>query len=119
MTDDSWSLADVVRRLDEFRDARDWRQFHRPKELAAAIAIEAGELQELFLWKNAESSEEVAEDGARLQRIQEEVADVGIFLLLLAHELGIDLRAAMQRKIEANESRYDVLASKGRWDKQP
>ena len=118
MTADSSSLADVVRRLDEFQDVGDWRQFHQPKELAVAIAIEAGELQELFLSRDAETAETVVGDSEHLGRGSGEVADVGIYLLL-AHELGIVSRETIQRKIDANERRYDVRASKGRSDKQP
>jgi NTP pyrophosphatase (non-canonical NTP hydrolase) len=117
MNQDRWALSDAVRRIVEFRDARDWKQFHRPKELAAALAIEAAELQELFLWKDPEPSNEVAADAERMNRIEQEVADVTIYLLLLAHELGIDLRAAVDRKMVDNARRYEVERSRGRADK--
>lgn len=113
MSADPFSLRDAVKRLLCFREARDWRQFHRPKELAAAMAIEAAELHELFLWKEAESADTVCGDPGRLERVTEEVADVAIYLLLLAHDLGINLRQAVERKIESNERRYPVEEHRG------
>jgi NTP pyrophosphatase (non-canonical NTP hydrolase) len=108
-----WDLAEHVDRLIEFREARDWQQFHRPKELAAALAIEAAELQELFLWRDAESAEVVAGDVPRMEKIRQEIADVAIFLVMLAHDLGIDLPAALAEKIASNEKRYPVDQHKG------
>ena len=96
-----------------FRHARDWEKFHLPKELAAAIAIEAAELQELFLWKGIEEKETVKKDSERFKRVSEEVADITIFLLLLIHDLDIDLADVVNRKITANEQRYPVLQHKG------
>lgn len=119
MTQNPWDLAANVSRLLEFRRARDWEQFHRPKELVAGISIEAGELQELFLWRDPETPEQVTGQLQRMTRIEEELADVAIYTLLLAHDLGIDLRSAIDRKITLNEQRYDVSRSKGRSDKAP
>ncbi len=113
MSDQAWDLSENVQRLIEFRDAREWRQFHRPKDLAAAIAIEAAELQELFLWRDAEPPERVALDAPRMEKVTQEIADVAIFLVMLAHDLGIDLRAAVAAKIAANEKRYPVDQHKG------
>jgi NTP pyrophosphatase (non-canonical NTP hydrolase) len=113
MNDERWNLAPTVDRLLAFREARDWRQFHRPKELAAALAIEVSELQELFLWRDPETADVVAADTDRLQRVREEVADVAIFLLLLAHDLGINLQEAVGEKIAKNERRYTVDQYRG------
>jgi NTP pyrophosphatase (non-canonical NTP hydrolase) len=115
----SWDLSGHVARLIAFRDERDWRQFHRPKELAAGIAIEAAELQELFLWRDPETAEQVSASPERLARIEEELADVSIYLLMLAHDLGIDLGGAIDRKMAVNGERYDVVRSRGRSDKAP
>jgi len=102
-------LSLCLQRLLKFRAERDWEQFHRPKELAAALAIEAGELQELFLWRDPETSQEVLRgDPARVQAVWEETADVLIYLLLLAHELGINLEDAVFNKIAVNEIRFPV-----------
>jgi NTP pyrophosphatase (non-canonical NTP hydrolase) len=113
MTESDWRLAAQVDRLLAFREARDWQQFHRPKELAAALAIESAELQELFLWRDPETAEVIRGDGGRMGRIKEEMADIGIFLLLLAHDLDIDLAAAISDKISSNEQRYDVSQHRG------
>lgn len=99
--------------LRTFRDDRDWKQFHHPKDLAAAIAIEAGELQERFLWK---TNDEVAADLAtpsRRQAVVDEVADVLICTLLLADRLGIDIDEAVRRKTAANAKKYPVSKAKG------
>lgn len=99
--------------LRAFRDDRDWKQFHHPKDLAAAIAIEAGELQELFLWK---TNDEVAADLAtpsRRQAVVDEVADVLICTLLLADCLGIDIDEAVRHKTAANAKKYPVSKAKG------
>ncbi|MFC2171395.1 MazG-like family protein [Acidobacteriota bacterium] len=109
----SWDLEAAVQRLLKFRDDRDWKQFHRPKELAAAISIEAAELQELFLWKESETGEQVLKDAARLKKIRDEISDILIFVLLLAHDLEIDLQDNVNTKIEANEARYSVKEHKG------
>jgi len=107
MTSESpWDLSSIVPTLMEFRHKRDWEQFHRPKELAAAIAIEAAELQELFLWKEGESAVEIQNDEERMQEISDEIADILIYSIYLANDLGINLNKAILRKIEENSERY-------------
>lgn len=117
MTEDRWNLEPLVERLLAFREERNWRQFHRPKELAAALSIEAGELQELFLWKEMETAEEILVDSERVKRVTEEIADCAIFLLLLANDLGIDLADAIARKIDANAQRYPADQHRGKAQK--
>ena len=99
-------LASVISRITEFRDERDWAQFHDSKNLALAIAIEAAELNELFLWKG--NDDPVSHD-----RLSEELADVLIFSLLLAEKNGIDPVQAILNKIQINEKKYPVELSKG------
>ena len=106
-------LTPCLEHILAFRHARDWEKFHLPKELAAAIAIEAAELQELFLWKGIEEKETVKRDSERFKRVSEEVADITIFLLLLIHDLDIDLADAVNRKMTANEQRYPLQQHKG------
>lgn len=104
------SLLDLLRK---FRDDRDWKQFHNPKDLAAAIAIEAGELQEHFLWK---SKEEVATDLAapgKRQAVVDELADILICSLLLADCLGVDVDEAVRSKTRANAEKYPVSKARG------
>lgn len=103
----------------EFRETRDWGQFHRPKELAAALTIEAAELQELFLWRDPEDAAEVRADPARLARISDELADVTVCILLLAHDLEIPLADAIERKLEANARRYPADRYRGSAEKAP
>jgi NTP pyrophosphatase (non-canonical NTP hydrolase) len=105
------SLNGLIEMLVAFRDARDWQQFHNPKDLAAALSIEAAELQELFLWQQPEALE--LDNPEKRERIEEEVADIASFLLLLCSELKIDLADALQRKIEKNAEKYPVEKSKG------
>jgi len=109
------SIESMTPTLLEFRHQRDWEQFHLPKELSAAISIEAAELQELFLWRKRETPEEVKQDQRRMQLIREEVADVLIYLIFLSHDLGIDLPDALQMKLEKNKKKYPASEYKGKF----
>ena len=95
----------ITLKLKEFRDARDWGQFHNPKDLALAINVEAGELLELFLWKDA--------GDAKIERVKEELADIFSFAFLLAEKYGLDVKGIILEKIASNEKRYPVEKSKG------
>jgi NTP pyrophosphatase (non-canonical NTP hydrolase) len=109
--DDSIShLTDAAIR---FRDERDWAQFHRPKDLAMGLSIEAGELCELFLWKTDPRIADQLRDPAFLERVAEEIADVQIFVLYLCHGLGIALPDAVHRKLEQNARKYPVERARG------
>ena len=104
------TLADLVAAVCRFRDERDWSQFHTPKNLAAATAIEAAELQERFLWKtDAEVDQNLADAAKRA----DEIADVVMFAMLLADRLGIDLAEAITAKLAANEQKYPVNLARG------
>jgi dCTP diphosphatase len=105
------SLAELTRRICAFRDARDWRQFHSPKDLAVAITAEAGELLQHFVWQSSESSIERAQQ--RKDDISAEMADVAILLLEFAEVVGVDLGAAVAAKLEKNEKRYPVSKAFG------
>ena len=104
-------IDDLTGRICAFRDARDWMQFHNPKELAVAIAAEAGELMQPFVWKTPEQSEEVARD--KHEYLAEEVADVAILLFEFAHNQGISVEEAMLAKLAKNEKRYPVEKAHG------
>jgi len=107
------TLADLVAAVRRFRDDRDWSQFHTPKNLAAATAIEAAELQEPFLWKtDAEVDQDLA-DAAKRAGVADEIADVVMFAMLLADRLGIDLAEAIAAKLAANEAKYPVKLARG------
>ena len=119
MKTNPWDLAACSDRLVAFREARDWARFHTPKELAAALSIEAGELQETMLWKSdAEVAAALREPGPRAA-FEAEVADVAICLLMLAERSGVDLRQAILSKIDANERRYPVEEHRGVAKKAP
>jgi dCTP diphosphatase len=79
------------KKVERFRDERDWRKFHNPKDLSIALTIEASELEELFLWKDKVGVELFLSDQRQLERVREEMADIGIYLLSLSSVLDVDL----------------------------
>ncbi len=106
------SMSDITALQKEalaFRDARDWAQFHNAKDLATGLSIEASELLECFLWKGAKSADPA--------EIREEIADVLVYALLLAHEAKIDIPSAVREKLAKNAIKYPVEKAKGRADK--
>ncbi|MEO6731580.1 MAG: nucleotide pyrophosphohydrolase [Ferruginibacter sp.] len=96
---------EIIQALLKFRNERDWEQFHNPKDLALAINVEAGELLELFLWKNP--------DEANKERIKEELADVFAFAFLLAEKYNLDVKEIVLEKIKRNAEKYPIEKSKG------
>ena len=96
---------EIIQALLKFRNERDWEQFHNPKDLALAISIEAGELLELFLWKNAED--------ANKEKVKEELADIFSFAFLLAEKYEFDVKDIVLEKIKTNEKKYPVDKAKG------
>lgn len=98
----------LIDELTRFRDARHWEQFHNSKDLALAISIEAAELNELFLWKTTEESENVDQN-----KLKEELADVLAFSLLLAGKHGLDVKEIVLEKIRKNGEKYPVEKAKG------
>jgi len=98
-------IEEIVQRLIEFRNERNWEQFHNSKDLALAINVEAGELLELFLWKNA--------DDANREKVKEELADIFAFAFLLANKYGFDVKEIVLEKIKQNGEKYPVEKSKG------
>ncbi len=105
------TIESLTAEIREFRDARDWRQFHHPKELAVAISVEAGELLQHFVWKSvAQSDVRVVE---QKQEIASEIADVAILLLELADNCEINLGRAIREKLARNAERYPVAKAKG------
>jgi NTP pyrophosphatase (non-canonical NTP hydrolase) len=98
-------MKDLTQLLVDFRDARDWGQFHNPKDLALALSIEAAELNEAFLWKKPEDAD--------MDKVREELADVFAYALLLAHRCGLDVNEIVKSKVAKNEEKYPVEKSKG------
>lgn len=104
--------AEVLAAVLEFRRKRNWEQFHKPKELAAAIAVEASELLEVFQWKTHEEVATLLESPSR-ERVKDEIADVVVLLSYLCHDLGLDVNEAVRAKLRKNEAKYPVEKSYG------
>jgi len=98
-------IKELTKLLVQFRNERDWEQFHNPKDLAIALNIEAGELLEVFLWKNP--------DEASKEKVKEELADIFAYGLLLSHHYGFDLTEIIKEKIATNAEKYPIDKSKG------
>lgn len=103
------NIKKTTQALIDFRNARDWAQFHNPKDLAIAISIEAAELNEIYLWKETDELDTVDKN-----RIKEELADVFAYGLLLAEHYNFDVLNIIQDKIAKNEKKYPVEKSKGK-----
>jgi NTP pyrophosphatase (non-canonical NTP hydrolase) len=101
-------LAALRRRLAEFAAARDWQPYHTPKNLVAALSVEASELVEIFQWLTPEESTRVMADPDTAHRVRDEVADVLAYLLQLCEVLDIDPLTALAAKIDRNEERFPV-----------
>jgi len=106
------SLRTLAIRLAEFVDERDWDQFHNPKNLAMALAAEAGELLEHFQWLRPDEAEALSP--AQREAVALEMADILMFLVRLADKLDVDLLGAAARKLELNRDRYPVEKARGR-----
>lgn len=99
------SIETIIDEIVNFRDQRDWEQFHNSKDLALAISIEAGELNELFLWKKPEE--------VNIVKLKEELADIFTFCFLLAHKHGLSVKDIVLTKLKANALKYPVDKAKG------
>ncbi|MBO1084919.1 MULTISPECIES: nucleotide pyrophosphohydrolase [Enterococcus] len=101
-----------MEKINQFRDNRNWRQFHNEKDLAISISLEASELLELFQWKQPE---EVTT--TQLERIKEELADVLIYSYMMADNLNLDIDTIIEEKLEKNNQKYPVEKSKNNKEK--
>ncbi len=107
------TLETLTERLIAFRDARDWRQFHALKDLIISLNLEASELLELTQWKSSEAVEQMTSSVDDKRRLEEECADILLYLLLIAERAGIDLAEAAEGKIALNERKYPVEKARG------
>lgn len=115
LKDATATLGEIKARVLAFAHERDWEQFHAPKNLSMALAAEAGELMEHFLWDTPEASKvRATDDPARRAKIEEELADVVIYALEFANMTGIDVAAAIERKMAQNAAKYPVAKARGR-----
>ena len=104
-------MREILQKIRDFRDERDWMKFHDPKNLAVSISIEAAELLEHFQWKDEKAVEQHIRNNR--DEIADEIADVAMYLTELADNLGIDLIQAMETKLEKNATKYPVAKAKG------
>ncbi|SEC00334.1 nucleotide pyrophosphohydrolase [Paenibacillus sp. GP183] len=98
----------IIKSIIEFRDARDWKQFHNPKDLAISLSLEASELLENFQWKDSKTA--LIEN---MDEIKNELADVLIYALMMANDLEIDVETIILNKLKINEAKYSVEKYKG------
>ncbi|MFA5993890.1 MAG: nucleotide pyrophosphohydrolase [Parcubacteria group bacterium] len=111
----SKEIASLTKRIVEFRNARDWKQFHNPKDMSLSLVLEATEVMEHFQWKNAEEMQKHIEENK--EDVADELSDVLYWLLLMSHDLDIDLLKALDKKQAKNEEKYPVEKAKGRHTK--
>jgi len=108
-------IRHITEKITKFRDARDWMQFHDPKNMAVSIILEASELLEHFQWKTIEEVEKYASQNQ--DEIKDEIADIALYLFELADNLGISLIDAMDQKLKKNEKKYPIEKAKGKHTK--
>ncbi|HUR60197.1 MAG TPA: nucleotide pyrophosphohydrolase [Opitutaceae bacterium] len=117
LNDSTTTISELKGRVLAFVRERDWEQFHTPKNLSMALAAEAGELMEHFLWATPEQSRAIALEPAKRSKIADELADVVIYALEFANMTGLDLSAAIEAKMASNAKKYPVEKAKGRAEK--
>jgi dCTP diphosphatase len=111
--DKNTTVSALRQEVERFRDERDWLKFHNPKDLSIALSIESSELEEMFLWKNEDEVKRLLKDNNQQERVEEEMADIGIYLLSLSSVLNMDLSDAIGRKLALNSRKYPITKSKG------
>lgn len=108
------SIKEITKKAVEFRDARDWKQFHNPKDLAISISLEAAELLEVFQWSGSNVE---ADTEKKIDKIKEELADILIYSHLMADVVGLDIYEIMSKKLEMNNKKYPADKARGKADK--
>ena len=108
-------IKEITGKIIQFRDERDWMQFHDPKNMAVSIILEASELLEHFQWKTKEEVEKYVVQNK--SEIKDEIADIALYLFELADNLGINLIGAMEEKLKKNAMKYPVEKAKGKHTK--
>jgi dCTP diphosphatase len=115
MADDVTPVAALRQAMAQFVAEREWQPFHSPKNLAMALAVEAGELMEHFLWIDNAASHTEARDPARREEIADEIADVTCLIMAMCNALDLDLSDAVHRKMAKNVVKYPVEKCRGRY----
>lgn len=101
-------IKDLIDKVIQFRDDRNWQQFHNPKDLALSLSLEASELLEIFQWKTSDEAVE-----KNLDKMKDELADVFMYALLFAHETGIDIKQVIEEKLQKNDEKYPIEKAYG------
>lgn len=105
------SIKRLTKEIISFRNRRDWKQFHNPKDVSLSLVLEATEVMEHFQWKNPQEIDDYVKKNK--QAISEELSDVLYWVLLLSHDLNIDIEKSLDKKLEINNQKYPVNKSKG------
>ncbi len=108
-------INEITEKIIQFRDERDWMQFHDPKNMAVSIILEASELLEHFQWKTKEEVEKYVMQNK--SEIKDEIADIALYLFELANNLGISLNSAMEEKLKKNKAKYPIEKAQGKHTK--
>ncbi|MES2437135.1 MAG: nucleotide pyrophosphohydrolase [Patescibacteria group bacterium] len=108
-------IKDLTKRIVDFRDKRDWKQFHNAKDMALSLVLEATEVLEHFQWKKEGDIENYLVENK--DKVGEELADVLYWVLLMSHDLGLDIKKLFEEKMKQNEAKYSVEKAKGKSDK--
>ena len=116
MSDQTTTIESLRNEVQQFVDQRDWQQFHSPKNLSMALAVEAAELMEHFQWHTHEEAEAALQDAGKRAAVADELADVLIYSLSLANTLGVDVSTIVLEKLARNEHRFPVEKWRGRYD---
>lgn len=117
-SDSTTTVAELRKLVADFVAERDWSQFHSPKNVSMALAIEAAELMEHFQWLTIEDSRKLADDPQKLAEVAEEIADVVGYSFALANELGLDLSTAIRAKMIKNAQKYPAQEFRGRYRRE-
>lgn len=117
ISDRETTILQLRARVQKFVDDRDWQKYHKPKNLAMSIAIEASELMELFQWVEESETDTITGKREKLSRMEEELADIMVYCLSLANVVNIDISRAIMNKIDKNERKYPPEQFKGTYEK--
>ena len=107
----SKSLNELANTIIKFRDSRDWKKYHNPKDMAISLVLESNEFLELFQWKDKKETDEFIKN--LKTEISDEIADILYWVLLISHDLNIDVQKALETKMVKNEKKYPIEKSKG------
>lgn len=117
MTDQTTTVATLRQAMASFVAERKWQRYHNAKNVSMSIAIEASELMEIFQWVDTDELEELSSDPVKMQAVEDEIADVFLYVLSFANATGIDLSAAVERKMVKNRTKYPTERFQGNYEK--